>query len=273
MSTTRTVGAGQRGQHVDRRATGIDVRDHLRGHLRRGTPTPRSGRHAVVTGEHHHPRAARIGFAADRRLGTTTPISTVLRGGRARPAAWSGCLGAPGRRPRRRRRIGCDDGGYLHLRDVTWPVLDGHDQLSGDDQHHPVAHAAANRWLSAAEGVGELPPGLAVAGTTVSPTSGLTSTSGEPERADRRPPRGRRDLRRRRVPHGRPRSRRRGGPSWRSSQLPTSSIDQLSGCPRADAATAWPHRHSSTVVHVRRAAQSRCLRRCCADQASSPAAR
>ena len=45
MSTTRTRRPGELGEHVDRRAAGVEVRDHLRGDLRAGTPT----RPAAVT--------------------------------------------------------------------------------------------------------------------------------------------------------------------------------------------------------------------------------
>ena len=55
----RTVAPARLGQRVDRRAAGVDVGDHLGGHLRR-VGGYAGVRDAVVTGEHHHPRALEL---------------------------------------------------------------------------------------------------------------------------------------------------------------------------------------------------------------------
>ena len=99
MSTTRTVAPARLGQHVDRRAAGVEVGHHLRGHLG-GKRRHAGGGDAVVAGEHHHARPLELPWRA-HALARRHPDRQLLE-----PAQRAGRLGqrvlaGPGRAPRR----------------------------------------------------------------------------------------------------------------------------------------------------------------------------
>ena len=99
--------AGDLGQHVDRRAAGVEVGDHLRGDLRRvgGHPGPGD---AVVTGEHHHPRALELprrALALARRDPHRQVLEPAQRAGRLGQRVLAGA-GGRGGAPHRAATIG-----------------------------------------------------------------------------------------------------------------------------------------------------------------------